>query len=87
MYFQDLLIRPFGEYVLRRFTRLENLKTTLRSSRGSASDPAHYLNEDKAFQAAMKAVLLWLHLDGQMLPGHIQPFNLSAATLSGSCFF
>lgn len=42
--------------------------------------PVHYLNEDKGFKEAMKAgfTLVALGLDGQMLPGQIQPFNLSA---------
>ena len=51
--------------------------------------PEHYLNEDKAFEAAMKAgfTLVALGLDGQMLPGHIQPFNLSASKLTQAHVF
>ena len=51
--------------------------------------PEHYLNENKAFEAAMKAgfTLVALGLDGQMLPGHIQPFNLSAPKLTQAHVF
>lgn len=72
--------------VPRDLPRLENPGKPPYDRAGAQPEriPAHYLNEDKAFQAAMKAgfTLVALGLDGQMLPGHIQPFNLSAATLS-----
>lgn len=72
--------------VPRDLPRLENPGKPPYDRAGAQPEriPAHYLNEDKAFQAAMKAgfTLVALGLDGQMLPGHIQPFNLSATTLS-----
>ncbi len=51
--------------------------------------PVHYLNEDKSISAAMKAgfTLVALGLDGQMLPGQVQPFNLSSEQLTESHLF
>ena len=70
----------------RDLLRLENPGKPPYDRAGAQPDriPAHYLNEDKAFEDAMKSgfTLVSLGLDGQMLPGHIQPFNLSAAKLT-----
>ena len=70
----------------RDLPRLENPGKPPYDRAGAQPDriPAHYLNEDKAFEDAMKSgfTLVSLGLNGQMLPGHIQPFNLSAAKLS-----
>lgn len=72
--------------VPRDLPRLENPGKPPYDRAGAQPEriPAHYLNEDNAFEAAMKAgfTLVALGLDGQMLPGHIQPFNLSAVTLT-----
>ena len=70
----------------RDLPRLENPGKPPYDRAGAQPDriPAHYLNEDKAFEDAMKSgfTLVSLGLDGQMLPGHIQPFNLSAAKIT-----
>ncbi|MBK98020.1 MAG: hypothetical protein CL672_04415 [Balneola sp.] len=70
----------------RDLPRLENPGKPTYDRAGAQPNriPAHYLNEDKSIEAAMKAgfTLVSLGLDGQMLPGHIQPFNLSAAKLT-----
>lgn len=70
----------------RDLLRLENPGKPPYDRAGAQPDriPAHYLNEDKAFEDAMKSgfTLVSLGLDGQMLPGHIQPFNLSAAKIT-----